>query len=84
MFGLLRRYRTYLRRTAINDRSRLFQFELQWQAALWLVPISLGGIICYWFGLTEIQRLIVLTPFAAITIFGWVLVWWESEPSGPA
>lgn len=83
MPGLLRRYRTYLARKATEDESRLFPIEMQWQAALWLLPMLPGGLICYLLGLTGIYRLIAFAPFVAISIFGWGLVWWESEPMGP-
>jgi len=84
MPGLFRRYRTYLARKAAEDESRLFPTNMQWQAALWLLPLLPGGLICYWFGLTGIHRLIVLAPFFAISFCGLALVWWELDPIGRA
>lgn len=80
MSRLFQRYRTYLARKA-EEQPGGGLVERQWQTAPWFLPLLIAILVCYWFGLTGEDSLMVVMPLGAISLFGIIFVGWVFDES---
>jgi hypothetical protein len=69
---IIRRYNAYLvtRASSLGTINR--SAEIRVIMAPWIIPIAIGGLLCYALNLDSRARLITLAPFAMIGLGGMI------------
>ena len=72
MWMPLVRYRYFLEGKAAS--SPIAFVEMRWQSGPWIIPVALGGLICWFFDLGFRARCWILIPTGALSLIGMLYV----------